>query len=274
MQKNTKYIGILTTGRLGFTDTAKCVMEQSRALGCDLLWKNDLSWEKAMSDLIDQALAIFDGPYLLFYDGDSLFAKEDVDRLLGYIESDPEMHAVFPLQAGRSWDKPLAYNYGSFGGYDYSTELTRVRHGHFGCSLIRREVFETMPKPWFFRTVDDEGGFDKHRGAVDPDTFFWNRFVAMGRNVYQANRVCIGHLELCALWQTPEGVSSQTIHDYWKMRLSGRTHPEGIGCPLNDPKEVEAGNRASPNPQTVEAFDGARAKTEIVNSSNGFPDKE
>jgi hypothetical protein len=59
-----------------------------------------------------------------------------------------------------------------------------------------------MGKPWFWSQPDAQGGWGN--GRRDADLGFWDKFAEAGCQLYSANRVAVGHLELMVLWPGPD----------------------------------------------------------------------
>ena len=112
-------------------------------------------------------------------------------------------------------DKPLVFE----PHRDYSTSTTDVDYQHFGLTLIRRQVFEELPHPWFWSTpgVKQDGtiGWDTNNRS-DADITFWRLLRNANMRVVQHNEVVIGHMILSVKWpkNSGYGVQLQPIEMY------------------------------------------------------------
>jgi hypothetical protein len=229
-------VGVLTTSaRLSFTLTTLQLISDLNRFGIDFVPEISAMWHRSITSAIEKARTIHkDRRFILFYDGDGAWTWQDVMRLYEVIESDDTIDAVFPCQADRVGNRPLAYGYRSksceLPRYDYESPTQAVQSGHFALSFVRASVFDRMPHPWFWSVPGPNGRFDED-GAMDADTYFWRKLHEMnkadGRSVVQVNDVVVGHMELMIRWQAGTEVKHQGIMDFWKSQ----TKPDGVRTP-------------------------------------------
>lgn len=158
----------------------------------DIQMSHGAFWDRDMTIATRAAMERFSPDLLLYSDYDSGFKTADVLKLLEAMKNDPQMAAIGSVQISRHHDKPLVMD----PQIDYSEEVTRVKFQHFGLTLIRREVFEELGKPWFWSVPgkDEQGNWDWDAWArSDADISFWRNMDMMGFRVHQHNGVCIGH---------------------------------------------------------------------------------
>lgn len=221
--------GAMTTGRVGFAETYKCLLDTIYQTRLATNYKIGLDWTQEIQNCAELCVSHDDCKYVLFIDGDGVFDINDLYKMYEIIEADETLDAIFPVQAERHAERPLVWNYMAehFGNMDYSGELTDVLHGHHGLTFIRRRVFDQMPKPWFCSVPGRSGRWDVKDGMKSPDTYFWFKFREHGFRVAQANRIVLGHMELCINWQDGPRVIKQSTRDY---KENGR--PKGLrGAP-------------------------------------------
>lgn len=233
--------------RLGFNNFVQSVVALLqhrhgvvRASLLDGLW-----WEKNVSIGIQKTLeGDFkrehgrDPDYFLFLDYDSVFTPQQFDAALKFMQEHPEFAAAFPVQMSRHNERPLCNE--PF--LDYTGEFTEKTFGHFGMTIIRREVFEQLPKPWLFAQPGQSGDWDDPT-SVDSDIMFWRLLKDHGYRACQLNKVVLGHLELCVIWPKHNAPQYQTIGDYRKY-----------GAPSD---AVWSGRPLNPNPKVVKLNLGA-----------------
>jgi len=258
-------VGIITTGRTGFSDTHQNITESMHRFGFPMHWGGGAYWEQGLTGAIKGALAANPtAKYLLFFDGDSIWDNEDLAELYRIIEigtvNGKTIDAVYPTQADRHGEKPLAFNWPDGGRtiqYGHDKPFMPDIHGHFGLTLIRRTVFETLPEPWLMSQPGDRGTWQlspDNPGKMDADTFFWyERFHKHRKLAVRSNRIVIGHMQMGIRWQRGPDVIWQRIQDY-------RRHGKPIGCRAPRPEEfVGEEFPSSGGSSTGASIDGAHA---------------
>jgi hypothetical protein len=196
-------------------------------------------WAQSITEGIRQAITRYaDRKYILFYDGDGFWRKQDLIEMYRRIDSDPTMDAIFPCQSSRTCDRPLAYDYRT-PDYDgppltYDSPMQECQHGHFAGTLIRMEVFRRLSEPWLCAIPSpSDGSWDSTEGAMDADTFFWlklwkfNQLARNGHRIVQANDILVGHGQYMIRW--PNGVKTtyQGLQDWFTTK----TPPIESHCP-------------------------------------------
>jgi hypothetical protein len=236
-------VGVMTSGRLAFSVTQHLLYMHCAELGIPVGFMFGGAWEQKVTQLAENAIAA-GAKYILFFDGDGAWDIDDIRVLYRYITTEQidgrPLDAVFPVQADRNGDAPLCFNWAAKNvfqqNYDYSPDLTRVLHGHFGLTFVRVEALQAITKPWFHGQPGEDGSWNKVPGKMDADTYFWLRFANADRVVGQANKVVLGHMELGIRWQRPDGVSAQSLTDFVSY---GK--PSDCRCPLVE--EMSASRR-------------------------------
>ncbi len=208
--ENPRVSMVLSTPRFGPIDFNHCALNVAKALGWEFCYHGGTEWGAGLTKAIESVIETGSPDYIMNLDFDSTFTAEDCLELLRLMQENPEAAAIYPVQWHRHLDKPLGY----FGNYEYEGELTRVRTGHFGCTMIRTEALRKLPHPWFFSMPDPETGrWDGDK--LDADIYFWQQMIAYGFKAYQANNVVIGHMELCVMWPNRGGTMYQPIQ-HWR----------------------------------------------------------
>jgi hypothetical protein len=215
-----KVAAIMSMPRLGFTDNFMCAQTALNKLGIELRSFVGPFWGQYLETGLETLLA--EGvDAVLTIDWDTVFTAQNVSTLMRLMLLHPEADAICPLQSARGWSSPLLTMELPDGAVAdrvpksvFDADLTKLRTGHFGLTLIRASSLAAMPKPWFWSTPAKDGGWGD--GHVDEDIYFWRRWAEQGKTLFNANRVVVGHCELMVKWP---GRDLNTIHqrvvDFW-----------------------------------------------------------
>ncbi len=214
--ENPKVSMVLSTGRFVPGELMDCATKVAKELGWNLYsFVAPGDWGKGLTSAVYQAINADDPDYIMFLDHDSVFTTDDCRELLRLIQENPDYGAIWPVQTHRHMDVPLGFDTGGRGGIDYTTELTALPSGHFGCSIMRTQVLKTIPEPWFMSMPSPIDG-KWNMQNIDADLYLWAQLTFHGFKMGQANNVQIGHLEWCVKWTAPKGVIWQPIQNYRK----------------------------------------------------------
>lgn len=184
---------VLNQPRLAFTGHEGRLIALAQRMKFNVQHCTGSFWDRDMTLATGMAINANNPDFLMFSDYDSTPEPEDVQKLLDTINADPTMAAIGSVQMSRHDDRPLVHQ----DNLDYSTPMTRVPFQHFGLLIIRREVFDEMPQPWFWGIPGKkpDGSWDWGSwGRSDADITFWRHLKLMGFKVYQHNEVVIGHI--------------------------------------------------------------------------------
>lgn len=156
-----------------------------------------------VEDILEQEK---DTSIVLALDYDSIIRPNTVMELYRLMQEHPEADAICGVQMRRGHEAPLLVLEGPDGKYDpapkrerFAGELTEALSAHFGCTMIRTEVFKKLKRPWF-QGIPSEDGRWRGGSFVAPDVNYWHQFKAQGFKLFQANDVPIGHLEETLFW--------------------------------------------------------------------------
>lgn len=208
---------VLSQSRLAFTGHERSLLELARKLDFETEFSRGAFWDRDITVTTELVIAKYNPDFVIFSDSDSVFGVDDVKRLIEAINGDPEMAAIGSVQISRHDDEPLVLDE----TVDYNGVVVKVNYQHFGLTIIRREVFQELPQPWFWSIPgrSDKGEWDWTRWArSDADITFWRNLSAMGFRVYQHNGVCVGHICQGVKWPRNKGrgVQFQPIEDYMR----------------------------------------------------------
>ena len=210
---------VMSVPRLGFLDNSFCAFEGLVPLGIPLLKTQGAFWgqclERGIQEKIDQ-----DFDAILTIDYDTIFTPNDVQNLVQLMIDHPEADAIIPFQQGRSGMGPLLTIKTKTGQVreiiqrkEFEPDLIKIATGHFGLTLIRTSSLLKLPHPWFKPEPAPNGQWGP--GRIDDDIHFWKKMEEHGMNIFSANRVVIGHLELVVTWPDENLVRVyQTMSDY------------------------------------------------------------
>ena len=213
--ENPRVTLVLSQPRLSFTDHCERLIALAQHMKFGIIRASGAFWDRDIEIATQGAIQSDNPDFLLYSDYDSVFNPDDVTKLIETINNNPTMAAIGAVQMSRHDDKPLVFEYHR----DYQEAITRVDYQHFGLMVIRRQVFEEMPTPWFWSTpgMDANGNVGWSNGIrSDGDITFWRIMREHGFKVYQHNEVVIGHMVLCVKWPKDSGygVQLQPIENY------------------------------------------------------------
>jgi len=209
--ENPKCVVVLSQPRICFADHAIRIANLCKDLGCEVVHGAGAFWDRDMSLSTELAISKHAPDFLIYSDYDSVFTTDDVKKMLDAINNDPEMGAIGAVQMSRHNDKPLVFDNNT----DYSKPVTPVRFQHFGLTIIRRQVFEEVPQPWFWSLPTLDGSWSAPNRS-DADITFWRLLHEHQIKVCQYNEVVIGHMILSVKWPSDrgKGVQLQPIEMY------------------------------------------------------------
>lgn len=188
-KENPKVVLVLSQPRLTFTAQALAVQRLCAETGYATETWGGAFWDRDITIATKNSIAKYEPDFLLYIDYDTVFEPKDVQTLLDAINNDPEMGAIGSVQMSRHNDLPLVFDERQ----DYTTELTQVDYSHFGLTLVRREVFEELPEPWFWSMPNDDGSWTA-TDRSDADITFWRMLHEKQIKVCQHNKVVLGHI--------------------------------------------------------------------------------
>jgi hypothetical protein len=183
---------LMSMPRLGFTDNFMCAQTALNKQGIEVrpfvgaFWGQCLErgFEMLAAENIDAALVI---------DYDTVFTAQNVNTLIRLMLLHPEVDAVCPLQSARGWDSPLmtmelpeGVPHDKVPRTHFDGDLTKIKTGHFGLTLIRMSSLKEIPKPWIWAKPAPDGSWND--GRVDEDIYFWRQWEKAGKTLFIANR--------------------------------------------------------------------------------------
>lgn len=181
----------MSTPRLGFLATMDSIIASLTPFNIPLARGEGAFWSQTLTRAIEKLLDTTSAEYILTIDYDSMFGAKEVAQLVMLMYDNPDVDVIVPMQQKREGGELLA---SSSGDVNLDDPLLPIRYGHFGLTLFRREVFDRLPRPWFYEKPDPNGGWEE--GRIDADIGFWKNCEDNGIRVMLATDVVIGHLEL------------------------------------------------------------------------------
>jgi len=223
-----KCVAVMSIPKYGPLHTAACAHEASFHLRFPLITYQGAFWEQCLTRAMEDVIEKQQPDIVLTIDFDSIFRAKDVRELIDLMYEYKNADAVAALQMHRSENHPLMTLADDNGEimktiptHRFAHDLTQIRTAHFGLTVLRVAPLLELPKPWFHSQPDANGSW--RDGRVDADTYFWHKWQAAGRTLYQANRVVIGHAEEHIRWPAQD-FSLLLQHPY---EYSGKGKPEG-----------------------------------------------
>jgi SAM-dependent methyltransferase len=201
--------GLMSAPRLGYNDMWNCAMQFLPPLGVPLKKLGGAFWGQVLTMGMEMVLEEDKPDYILTLDYDSVFTQKAAADLIQLAMVYPDADAIVPVQSSRHNAGPLFSFHAPEGTLKrgaqievpaefFGGDLSPVRTGHFGLTLLKAEKIASLPKPWFCATPNAEGRWDD--GKTDDDTSFWRSWEKAGNSLMLAPRVAIGHLELMVRW--------------------------------------------------------------------------
>lgn len=181
----------MSTPRLGFLSTMDSIISSLQPFNIQLARGEGAFWSQTLTRAIEKLLDTTSADYILTIDYDSMFGPREIAQLVMLMYENPDVDVIVPMQQKREGGELLASTQGEV---NLSDPLLPLRYGHFGLTLFKRDVFERLPRPWFYEKPDPNGGWDE--GRIDADIGFWKNCEDNGIRVMLATDVVIGHLEL------------------------------------------------------------------------------
>ena len=195
-----KMQAVMSLPRLAFTDNMFAAISVFPKLGIGFSKGTGVFWGQVLSRLIEKHRT--DGTeYIITCDYDTWFTEEHVIKLLQYMQENPDLDAVVPVQTKREADVPMFAPVVAEGETrkeiplsEFDKELEPITNGHFGLTVFRCSAFNDLKKPWFIAHPNQDGDWGENR--IDEDIHFWHNFHECGRKVALATQVNIGHIQL------------------------------------------------------------------------------
>lgn len=218
-----KVAAVISMPRLGFNDFWASAFNELGALRIPLRKVTGAYWDRDLSLGIEGLIGEEAPEWVLTLDYDTVFTRSQIMALLDVARRYPHADAIAPLQTARHHAAPM-FTARKDNGEQVTHlgrealidgEVIRAETAHFGLTLLRAEKLKAMPKPWFPRSFDGDGGYGD--GGRDPDVAFWHNWKAAGNTLYVALRVPVGHCELMVRWPDQNlEMALQRPSDFWK----------------------------------------------------------
>jgi hypothetical protein len=195
-------------------------MEGLIPLGVKLRYQGGSFWGQSMTNSLEATLKEDEPDAILTLDYDTIFNLANTARMIETMMAHPEADAISAVQASRHYqtalftvrdeqDNPIP----RLNTVYLEPDLLKVSSSHFGFTLIRAEKLRALPKPWFFAVPAPDGAWGD--GHIDEDIQFWENWRKAGNALFVANRIVVGHLELCVRWPGQDlQAILQPVRDY------------------------------------------------------------
>lgn len=185
-----KVAAAMSTPRVGFLANMDCIMQSLLPFSIPLARGEGAFWSHTLTRAIEKSLEEVEPDYILTIDYDSIFTDKEVAQIVMLAHDNPWADVIVPMQQKREGGELLA---STTGEVSLADRLLPLKYGHFGLTLFKADVFERLPRPWFYEKPDPDGRWQE--GRVDADIGFWQNCQDVGLRVMLATDVVIGHLE-------------------------------------------------------------------------------
>lgn len=200
-----KVSACMSVPRLGFMDNARCAMEGLIPIGIKLRYQGGAFWGQSLTKCLEAILEEDDPDAILTLDYDTVFTVGNTARIIETMMAHPKADAISAVQSSRhletalftvrdEHDVPIP----RLNTEELASDLLKASSAHFGFTLIRAKKLREMPKPWFHSVPAPDGTWGD--GHIDEDVQFWETWRQSGNSLFIANRIVVGHMELCVRW--------------------------------------------------------------------------
>lgn len=194
--RTAKICAVMSCPRVGWNDFWGEAIAALSPLGIPLRRFTGAFWGQCLQNVLEDLIK--EGcDFVITLDYDSMFTKEDIQRLLkDFIANIDEVDALAALQIKRCSDFPLLTQGQKEIQID-TNELKpfQVRTAHFGLTILDLAAVKELPKPWFMAVPGSTGSW-RDEDRIDEDIYFWKLFEKHGLKVFVDPAVSIGHLEV------------------------------------------------------------------------------
>lgn len=151
--------------------------------------------------------------WFLTIDYDTVFTKHDLNRLFDRFGQNPHIDAMAALQPRRGGHYPL-FTCGYATDVEVGGDPIKVTTAHFGLTLLRREAFVDLKKPWFWSKPDGNNNWEPNNGKLDDDIYFWQNWRECGHTIYVDPTVSVGHVEEMVAFYDRRGGALDFKHEH------------------------------------------------------------
>ena len=225
-------IGVVANTNARYSEFGFCIDVLDKPDGWDKTWSIGLDYVGSRNDLAQHVLDN-DYTHLWFMDDDHSFAPDLLTRLLAWdkplvtpvclTKTWPFLPCVYPnkLPEGEHQYLPL-----DFEGADPSG-LIEIQAGGCAGMLIRRDVLESVPPPWF------------EHGDVGEDILFCQKAQAAGFRLYADLSAILGHITVAVVqpsydpengWTTGVRVGNELrlVVPFWSQLIAAQEQEEVV----------------------------------------------
>ena len=199
-----KCMAVMSMPRLCFKNNIFCAKRAFEALDIPLVDGGGASWKQGLSQTLKRGIDEgFDCAFALDYD--AVFGISHVKAMLDIMEELDWVDILVPLQSRQYGSSEVLFQPANPTGPtgmpppdQRDNRVARIATGHFGLTPIRLSALAKIKKPWFQDIPDPDGDWGKRK--TDADMAFWANWRDSGREVYLANQIRIGHMQLMVTW--------------------------------------------------------------------------
>jgi SAM-dependent methyltransferase len=229
--KNPRICMVLSQPRFTFTGHESCLVKLAQRLKFDIEYSKGAFWDRDMTIATQGAIGHYNPDIIIYSDYDSVFHENDALKLIASLNNDPTAAVKGVVQMERHGDKPLVHDH----RVDYAGDQSHIRFHHFGLTVVRAEVFNELPLPWFWSIPGSDGNWSGWNRS-DADITFWRMLHEYGFNVYQHNDIVIGHIINAIKWPKVDG-SGVLLQPEEAYYIHGKPAKAGFNASLYAKKE-------------------------------------
>lgn len=214
-------IGLACSGRLIPPElvVAMSLQPQPTHFSHGFLIVKGLPVDKARCVLAEKALEV-GAKYLWFVDDDTIPPPNTLQRLIYVLDNHPEIKAIGGVYVTKApVPQPVVFRGAGLGSFWHwkKDDIFEVTGIGAGCLLIRTDVFNEIPKPWFEFQESYSNTPEIPSSLVSEDISFCNKVRDAGYRVFAHGGI------LCDHFDANTGNTYQMAPDSYPMRLETKS---------------------------------------------------
>lgn len=221
MESLIKIAALMTAPRYENTYARNIIERALKDLGVPLTISGGVFYGQCMQKMLEKLIEHGGIDYAVTVDFDSLFSARQLQRLINWIHSTPEIDAITGMQVKRG--KPIMLGTVP-GGTMIDADTKQIQWdgkpilattAHFGLTVIDLKKLERVAKPWFHAIPDSNGSWEGE-DKIDDDVAFWLKWKDAGNSIYIDPGVRLGHLEEMVAIHDENAVPTHVYPSEWE----------------------------------------------------------
>lgn len=228
-EKTIRVAAIMTAPRYELTMSRNHIERALKAHGIPLTVSGGVFYGQCIQMMLQQLIDLGNVDYAITVDFDSLFTKDHIARLLGWIVQRDDIDAITGLQVRRGKQAMLGTvedgTVTNAGHKEVKVDGQPIKGvtAHFGLTVIDLNKLKKVPKPWFMSTPDANGDWSNDK--VDDDVHFWLKWKEAGNSVWFDPEVRLGHVEEMVVMHDENLKPVHVYPNEWEAIYAPRTNP-------------------------------------------------